>query len=108
MDNSCFAVRKFKIFNTNNLWINLKGSWLCATGKCRNDGVTKALKQIMENEGMELDVIVNPKTSDDGLEVIQVGSIVILLSNINQIPCWQLETAAGAAIRHFKNAHGIN
>jgi UTP--glucose-1-phosphate uridylyltransferase len=79
MDNSCFAVRKFKIFNTNNLWINLKGSWLCATEKCHNDSVTKALKQIMENEGMELDVIVNPKTTDDGLEVIQVSSIVILL-----------------------------
>ena len=32
------SVRKFKIFNTNNLWINLKGkkrvvSWLWALGK---------------------------------------------------------------------------
>ncbi|KAK2463174.1 hypothetical protein APHAL10511_004829 [Amanita phalloides] len=67
------SVRKFKIFNTNNLWINLK-----------------ALKRIMENEGMELDIIVNPKTTDDGQAVIQ------------------LETAAGAAIKHFRNAHGIN
>ncbi|KAG6378218.1 UTP-glucose-1-phosphate uridylyltransferase [Boletus reticuloceps] len=47
------SIRKFKIFNTNNLWINLK-----------------ALKRIMA--------------------VIQ------------------LETAAGAAIKHFKNGHGIN
>ena len=85
-------VRKFKIFNTNNLWINLKG----------NPPTTQtfsifshllppiALKQIMSTEGMELEIIINPKTTDDGHSVIQ------------------LETAAGAAIKHFKNAHGIN
>ncbi|TFY83007.1 hypothetical protein EWM64_g1008 [Hericium alpestre] len=67
------SVRKFKIFNTNNLWINLK-----------------ALKRIMDNEAMELEIIVNPKQTDDGQAVIQ------------------LETASGAAIKHFKNAHGIN
>ncbi|KAL1748725.1 UTP--glucose-1-phosphate uridylyltransferase family [Schizophyllum fasciatum] len=67
------SVRKFKIFNTNNLWINLK-----------------ALKRIMSNEGMELDIIVNPKVADDGQAVLQ------------------LETASGAAVKHFKNAHGIN
>ncbi|KAF8210417.1 UTP-glucose-1-phosphate uridylyltransferase [Mycena galopus ATCC 62051] len=67
------SVRKFKIFNTNNLWINLK-----------------ALKQIMETDGMELEIIINPKVTDDGQAVVQ------------------LETAAGAAIKHFKNAHGIN
>jgi len=44
----------------------------------------------METEGMELDIIVNPKVADDGQPVIQ------------------LETAVGAAIKHFKNAHGIN
>ncbi|KIJ19038.1 UTP---glucose-1-phosphate uridylyltransferase [Paxillus involutus ATCC 200175] len=67
------SVRKFNIFNTNNLWINLG-----------------ALKKIMEDGGMDLDIIVNPKVTDDGQPVIQ------------------LETAAGAAIKHFKNAHGIN
>ncbi|KAG2031578.1 UTP-glucose-1-phosphate uridylyltransferase [Suillus americanus] len=67
------SVRKFKIFNTNNLWINLP-----------------ALKRIMETEGMELEIIINPKTNEDGQSVIQ------------------LETAAGAAIKHFKNGHGIN
>ncbi|KAH8828506.1 UTP-glucose-1-phosphate uridylyltransferase [Flagelloscypha sp. PMI_526] len=67
------SVRKFKIFNTNNLWINLK-----------------ALKRVMEGEGMELEIIVNPKSMDDGTPVIQ------------------LETASGAAIKHFHNAHGIN
>ena len=44
----------------------------------------------METEGMELEIIINPKVNDDGQAVIQ------------------LETAAGAAIKHFKNAHGIN
>ena len=44
----------------------------------------------MEDEGMELDIIVNPKTTDDGQAVIQ------------------LETAAGDAIKHFNNAHGVN
>ncbi|KAG5648551.1 hypothetical protein DXG03_003162 [Asterophora parasitica] len=67
------SVRKFRIFNTNNLWINLK-----------------ALKKVMDNGGMELEIIVNPKVTDDGHSIIQ------------------LETAAGAAIRHFRNAQGIN
>ena len=52
--------------------------------------VTSALKRIMENEGMDLEIIINPKAMDDGQAVIQ------------------LETAAGAAIKHFKGAHGVN
>ena len=55
------AVRKFQIFNTNNLWINLK-----------------ALKRVIEQEGMDLDIIINPKTTDDGQAVIQVGFSVAL------------------------------
>ena len=39
---------------------------------------------------MELEIIINPKVTDDGTQVVQ------------------LETAAGAAIKHFKSAHGIN
>lgn len=31
-----------------------------------------ALKKIMENDGMELDIITNPKITDDGHAVIQV------------------------------------
>ena len=50
------SVRKFKIFNTNNLWVNLK-----------------AVKRIMEGDGMDLDIIINPKTTDDGHAVIQVS-----------------------------------
>ncbi|KAI9463620.1 UDPGP-domain-containing protein [Lactarius psammicola] len=67
------SVRKFKIFNTNNIWINLR-----------------ALKRVMETEAMDLEIIINPKQTDDGQAVIQ------------------LETAAGAAIKHFKGAHGVN
>ena len=67
------SVRKFKIFNTNNIWINLR-----------------ALKRVMETDGMDLEIIINPKQTDDGQAVIQ------------------LETAAGAAIKHFKGAHGVN
>ncbi|GAA5849486.1 hypothetical protein JCM3775_003209 [Rhodotorula graminis] len=67
------SVRKFKIFNTNNLWVNLR-----------------AIKRIMENDGMDLEIIVNHKQSDKGEAVIQ------------------LETAVGAAIKHFNGAHGIN
>lgn len=44
----------------------------------------------MDSGGVELDIIVNPKVADDGTAVLQ------------------LETAVGAAIKHFKNAHGIN
>jgi UTP--glucose-1-phosphate uridylyltransferase len=44
----------------------------------------------MENEGMDLEIIINPKVTDDGQPVIQ------------------LETAAGAAVKHFKGAHGVN
>lgn len=50
-----------------------------------------AIKRIIEDEGgFELDIIVNNKSMDDGTPVIQ------------------LETAIGAAIKHFKHAHGIN
>jgi UTP--glucose-1-phosphate uridylyltransferase len=67
------SVRKFKIFNTNNLWLNLP-----------------ALKRVMETENLDLEIIINQKSLDDSQPVIQ------------------LETAAGAAIKHFKGAHGVN
>ncbi|KAI8377461.1 UTP--glucose-1-phosphate uridylyltransferase family [Radiomyces spectabilis] len=67
------SVKKFKIFNTNNLWLNLK-----------------AIKRVMDEETMDLEIIVNHKTTENGEKVIQ------------------LETAVGAAIKHFRNAHGIN
>ncbi|KAF8967892.1 putative UTP-glucose-1-phosphate uridylyltransferase [Flammula alnicola] len=67
------SARRFRIFNTNNLWINLR-----------------ALKRILRDDGMVLDIIPNSKTMEDGRTVLQ------------------LETAAGSAIKHFQNAHGVH
>merc|ERR1712168_1671878 len=67
------SVSKFKIFNTNNLWINLK-----------------AINRLLEKDSMEMEVIVNPKRLENGLNVIQ------------------LETAVGSAIHNFEGAIGIN
>lgn len=64
------SVRKFKIFNTNSLWIKLQ-----------------ALKEIDMNL-FALDIIQNKKVVN--------GETVI-----------QLETAMGAAIKHFKNNCGV-
>jgi len=73
-----------QIFNTNNIWVNIR-----------------ALKRVMEEEALDLEVrsipfdpadlqiIVNPKVADNGEAVIQ------------------LETAIGAAIKHFKNSHSV-
>uniref|UniRef100_A0A8C9QT19 UTP--glucose-1-phosphate uridylyltransferase n=1 Tax=Scleropages formosus TaxID=113540 RepID=A0A8C9QT19_SCLFO len=67
------SVSKFKIFNTNNLWISLP-----------------AVRRLQEQNSVDMEIIVNPKTLDGGLNVIQ------------------LETAVGAAIKSFDNALGIN
>jgi UTP--glucose-1-phosphate uridylyltransferase len=68
-----------------------------------------ALKKVMTGGGMDLDIIVNPKVTDDGRSIIQVRSIHNAARKLSQA-CMtnQLETAAGAAIKHFKNAHIIN
>jgi len=67
------SVSKFRIFNTNNIWANLS-----------------AMKRVVEDKRLDLEVIVNPKHLDNGRDVIQ------------------LETAAGAAIKCFRGACGIN
>ncbi|XP_062150861.1 UTP--glucose-1-phosphate uridylyltransferase [Alnus glutinosa] len=66
------SIEKFKIFNTNNLWVNLK-----------------AIKRLVETDALKMEIIPNPKEVD-GIKVLQ------------------LETAAGAAIKFFDNAIGIN
>ncbi|XP_032221634.1 UTP--glucose-1-phosphate uridylyltransferase isoform X2 [Nematostella vectensis] len=67
------SVSKFRIFNTNNLWVNLK-----------------AVKRLVEKQAMDMEIIVNKKTLDDGVRIIQ------------------LETAVGAAMKNFEGAVGIN
>ncbi|XP_010247457.1 PREDICTED: UTP--glucose-1-phosphate uridylyltransferase-like [Nelumbo nucifera] len=66
------SIEKFKIFNTNNLWLNLN-----------------AIKRLVEADALKMEIIPNPKEVD-GVKVLQ------------------LETAAGAAIRFFDHAIGIN
>ncbi|KAJ6846316.1 UTP--glucose-1-phosphate uridylyltransferase [Iris pallida] len=66
------SIEKFKIFNTNNLWMNLK-----------------AVKRLVEADALKMEIIPNPKEVE-GVKVLQ------------------LETAAGAAIRFFDHAIGIN
>uniref|UniRef100_UPI00358F0966 UTP--glucose-1-phosphate uridylyltransferase-like n=1 Tax=Myxine glutinosa TaxID=7769 RepID=UPI00358F0966 len=67
------SVSKFKIFNTNNLWVSLS-----------------AVKRLLESGSVEMEIIVNNKTLEGGLNVIQ------------------METAVGAAMKSFDNALGIN
>ncbi|XP_076464921.1 UTP--glucose-1-phosphate uridylyltransferase-like isoform X2 [Babylonia areolata] len=67
------SVSKFKIFNTNNLWINME-----------------AIKRVVESQTLHMEIIVNPKTLDTGVNVLQ------------------LETAVGAAIKSFEGAVGVN
>lgn len=68
------SVKKFRIFNTNNIWVS-----------------TRAIKRVLQQNLLNLDVIVNHKIVEDtGVKVIQ------------------LETAVGAAIKHFAGAHGVN
>lgn len=69
------SIKKFKIFNTNNIWVSLAG----------------IRRVLCEERSLDLDVIVNHKI------VEATGEKVI-----------QLETAVGAAIRHFRGSHGVN
>lgn len=67
------SVSKFKIFNTNNLWMNLQ-----------------AVKRLVVEDAFDLEVIVNPKRTSNGTNVIQ------------------LETAVGAGVKCFENSIGVN
>jgi len=67
------SVKKFNVFNTNNLWISMP-----------------AIQRIIEERTLDMEIIVNPKVLEGGLNV------------------YQLETAVGAAMKCFDNAMGIN
>ena len=73
------SIKKFKYFNTNNIWMNLR-----------------AVKRIVENNELAMEIIPNGKSIPADKKGEADISIV------------QLETAVGAAIRHFHNAHGVN
>lgn len=65
------SARNFALFNTNNLWINLRGIRCALPCALRADDVA-ALKRIMDSGGMALDLIVREKLTDDGQTVCQV------------------------------------
>jgi UTP--glucose-1-phosphate uridylyltransferase len=73
------SIKKFKYFNTNNIWMNLR-----------------AIKRVVENNELEMEIIPNGK------------SIPADKKGESDVSIIQLETAVGAAIRHFSNAHGVN
>merc|ERR1712000_685730 len=73
------SIKKFKYFNTNNIWMNLR-----------------AVKRVVENNELTMEIIPNGKSIPADKKGEADQSIV------------QLETAVGAAIRRFKNAHGVN
>ena len=103
-----FAVRKFKIFNTNNLWINLKGNpsvsyispFSDASGNSseesyggRGDGVGNYHQSQSYERRASRHTGTNPP--DHRFDTL------LTLSP-------QLETAAGAAIKHFRGATSRN
>ncbi len=53
-------------------------------------GKFTAIERILGESTMDMEVIINPKTLDDGVNVVQ------------------LETAVGAAMKCFENGIGIN
>ena len=67
------SIKKFNVFNTNNLWISLD-----------------SIKNAVSERTLDMEIIVNPKTLDGGINVIQ------------------LETAVGAAMKCFEKCRGIN
>ncbi|XP_055373590.1 UTP--glucose-1-phosphate uridylyltransferase isoform X2 [Condylostylus longicornis] len=67
------SVKTFKFFNTNNIWANLK-----------------AIDRVINQKGLNMEIIINNKTLENGLRVIQ------------------LETAVGAAMKCFDGGIGIN
>lgn len=66
------SVKYFKYFNTNNIWINLA-----------------AMKKNLDAGCIDLEVMVNPKTTSNNINVIQ------------------LETAVGAAMKCFNGSLGM-
>lgn len=65
------SVKTFKFFNTNNIWAKLP-----------------AMERVLREGRLNMEIIVNHKTLDGGLRVIQ------------------LETAVGAAMKCFEGAIG--
>lgn len=90
------SVKTFKFFNTNNIWANLKGIantfyfliyiYFLFFNLC----LTKAIDRVLYERTLNMEIIMNNKTLENGIRVIQ------------------LETAVGAAMKCFDGSLGIN
>ena len=82
------SVSKFKIFNTNNLWMNLK-----------------AVHELTLSNQIEMEVIVNNKVCV--FVFLSIFFLFVFLKRLgNGTNVIQLETACGAGIKSFSNAIG--
>lgn len=91
------SIKTFKFFNTNNLWAKLDGKCeICLILKnvfSNNCYIIilinfSAIERVLEENTLNMEIIVNNKTLDNGLNVIQ------------------LETAVGAAMKSFDGGLG--
>ena len=73
------SIKKFKYFNTNNIWIDLK-----------------AIKRVVEKNELTMEIIPNKKTIPGDKK------------GESDIHVLQLETAIGAAMKSFKKSLGVN
>lgn len=91
------SVKTFKFFNTNNIWAKLSGK-LAAQLKPKSRLYlflsfffsSSAIDRVLNEHTLNLEIIINNKTLENGVRVIQ------------------LETAVGAAMKCFEGSIGIN
>ena len=53
------SVKKFNVFNTNNLWISLP-----------------AIQRVLEENTLDMEIIVNPKQLEGGVNVVQLETAI--------------------------------
>lgn len=89
------SVKTFKFFNTNNIWAKLAGKpyFLMSSDLHLNlffFPSHTAIDRVLSHQTLNMETIVNHKTLDSGVRIIQ------------------LETAVGAAMKCFDGSIGIN
>ena len=87
----------FRLFNTNNLWVNLRAiQRLCASGTLNSDVIVKQTSGVGGGFGLGGDA-----AAANGHRYTGSGSANIVRKMLH------LETAAGAAIKCFENSLGL-
>ena len=90
------SVKKFNVFNTNNLWISLEGEIVKEKKNLNkiniknSTKISTATRRVLDDNILDMEIIVNPKTLAGGLNV------------------YQFETAVGAAMKCFDRVIGLN